>query len=56
MDNKNNKPDGALTFGKAGPLFKEVYSKKLKKPTYREKRKFSKIRNAIDRKKKRSTS
>lgn len=56
MENDKNKPYGALTFGKADPIFKEIYADKLKKPTYKEKRKFSKIRNSIGRKKKRSTS
>lgn len=52
---KNNEAPDALTIGKADPLLKEVYSDEHKKPTYKEKRKFSKIRNAIKRKKKRST-
>jgi hypothetical protein len=51
-----NKPYGGLTFGKADPMFKEIYADKVKKPTYKDKRKFSKIRNAIGRKKKRPTS
>jgi len=55
MEKTNNKPYGALTFGKADPMFKEIYADKVKKPTYKEKRRFSKIRNAIGRKKKKST-
>lgn len=56
MEETKNKAYGALTFGKADPMFKEIYSDNTKKPTYKEKRRFSKIRNAIGRKKKRSTS
>ena len=55
MEKTTNSPYGALTFGKADPIFKEIYADKLKKPTYKEKTKFSKIRNAIGRKKKRTT-
>jgi hypothetical protein len=55
MAKEDEKPYDALDFGKTDPLFKELYAKKLKKPDYKEKRKFSKIRNAIGRKKKRST-
>jgi hypothetical protein len=54
MAKKNNEPADALSLGKADPLLKEVYAKDYKKPTYKQKRQFSKIRNAIKRKKKRS--
>ena len=55
MKNDDSKPYDALDFGKTDPLFKELYAKELKKPTYKDKKRFSKIRNAIGRKKKRST-
>lgn len=48
-------PSGALTLKKVDPLLKEVYEKPKSKDTYKDKRRFSKIRNAIKKKKKRST-
>lgn len=55
MEKVDDTPYGGLTFGKADPMFKEIYADKVEKPTYKQKRKFSKIRNTIGRKKKRST-
>ena len=55
MKDSDKKPYDALDLTKTDPLLKEVYSDPIKKPTYKDKRRFSKIRNAIGRKKKRST-
>lgn len=54
MKEYQKKPYDALDLGKTDPLLKEIYSDPIKKPTYNEKKRFSKIRNAIGRKKKRS--
>ena len=46
---------GILNLKEVDPLLKEVYEKPKAKNKYKDKRHFSKIRSAINKKKKRST-
>lgn len=50
------KGKGILTLKEVDPLLKEVYDKPKSTDNYKSKKKFSKIRNAINRKKKPSIS
>lgn len=51
----HEKIQGALELKDTDPLLKEVYEKPKAKDKYKDKQRFSKIRNAIKKKKKRST-